>query len=95
MLTTESVRISKWSSARSRIYKESDPVLSGNCYLTEHIQDWLLYLEKREDDVMVNTIRNNSRTGRPCGDDDFIQTIEGIVGRKLKAMPKGRSKKAR
>ena len=85
----------KWSSARSRIYKESDHVLSGDCYLTEQIQDWFLYLEARGDDVMVNTIRSNSKTGRPCGDDGFIQTIEGIVARRLKAMPRGRPRKAK
>ena len=85
----------KWSSARSHIYKESDPILSEDCYLTEQIEDWLLYLEGREDDVMVNTIRSNTKTGRPSGDDGFIQIVEGIVGRRLKAMPKGRPKRVR
>ena len=85
----------KWSSAISRIYKKSDTVLSRDCYLTEQIQDWLGYLDERENDTMVDTIRSNSKTGRPCGDDGFMQTIEGIVGRRLKAMPKGRPKKAR
>jgi len=85
----------KWSSATNRIYKKSDPVLSGDCYLAEHIQDWLGYLKEREDDAMVDTIRSNSKTGRPCGDDGFMQTIEGIVGRRLKALPKGRPKKVR
>ena len=63
--------------------------------MTEQIQDWLGYLEEREDDAMVNAIRSNSRTGRPCGDEGFVQTIEGVVGRRLKAMPKGRPKRAR
>jgi len=84
----------KWSSARSRISGETDLVLSGDCYLTEQIQDWLGYIEEREDDAMVNAIRSNSRTGRPCGDEGFVQTIEGVVGRRLKAMPKGRPKRA-
>lgn len=56
----------KWSSARSRICKETDPVLSGDCYLAKQIQDWLGYLEEREDDALIGTIRSNSRTGRPC-----------------------------
>ena len=85
----------KWSSARSHFYKEADPVLSGGCYLTEQIQDWLGYLEEKEDEGMNNTIRSNTRTGRPCGEESFIKTIEGIVGRRLKAMPAGRPKKAR
>ena len=85
----------KWSSATSRICKKSDPVLSEDCYLTGQIQDWLGYLGEMEDDLMVDAIRSNSKTGRPCGDDGFMQTIEGIVGRRLKAMPKGRPKKAK
>jgi putative transposase len=59
----------KWSSARSRVYKEKDPVLLGDCYLTEQIQDWLGYLEEKEDEGMNNTIRSNTRTGRPCGEE--------------------------
>ena len=85
----------KWSSAISRIYKKSDPVLSRDCHLTEQIQAWLGYLEEKEDDSMVDMIRRNSKTGRPCGDDSFIQIIEGMIGRKLKALPKGRPKKVR
>jgi len=53
------------------------------------------YLEEKEDEGMNNTIRSNTRTGRPCGEEGFIKTIEGIVGRRLKAMPVGRPKKAR
>ena len=63
--------------------------------MTEQIQDWLGYLEEGENDAIVDAIRNNSKTGRPCGDDSFIQTIEDIVGRKLKALPKGRPRKAK
>jgi len=83
----------KWSSARSHTYKKVNPILSDDCHLTEQIQDWFLYLAEKDDDVTVDTIRSNSKTGRPCGDDGFIQKIEGIVGRRLKAMPKGRPRK--
>ncbi len=84
----------KWSSARSHTYKEVNPLLSDNCHLTEQIHDWLLYLEEKDDECMVDTIRSNSKTGRPCGDDGFMQTVEDMVGRRLKAMPKGRPRKA-
>lgn len=83
----------KWSSARSHIYKETDTVLSGDCYLTKQVQDWAGYLEEREDNTVIDTIRSSTRTGRPCGDEGFVQTIEGILGRRLKAMPKGRPKR--
>ena len=35
----------------------------------------LLYLEEKDDECMVDTIRSNSKTGRPCGDDGFMQTV--------------------
>ncbi|MCL4476297.1 MAG: transposase [Nitrospirae bacterium] len=85
----------KWSSARSHVYKEADIVLSGDCYLTEQIRDWPGYLGEKEDDALINTIRSNTRTGRPCGDEGFIEKIEGVLGRRLKAMSKGRPKKVR
>lgn len=84
----------KWSSARSHTYKEVNSLLTDDCHLTEQVQDWHLYLEEKDDEGMVDIIRSNSKNGRPCGDDGFIQTVEGMVGRRLKAMPKGRPKKA-
>ncbi len=59
----------KWSSAKGRIHKRSDPVLSEDCYLTKRIEDWRGYLMEKEDARLVNDIRKNSLTGRPCGSD--------------------------
>lgn len=80
----------KWSSARGHIYKKTDPVLSDDCYLVKEKTDWLAYLMEKEDEVLINTIRKNSKTGRPCGDEDFITTMEKLLGRRLKALPIGR-----
>jgi hypothetical protein len=38
---------------------------------------------------MINNIRKNSTTGRPCGDDFFVEKIETLLGKKLKAQAKG------
>ena len=83
----------RWSSAKGHIKKSSDDVLTHDCYLENTIKDWQLYLREREDNTLVEDIRKNSMTGRPCGDDGFIERIEGIVGRRLKAMPWGRPRK--
>ena len=40
----------------SHIYKEIDPILSGDCYLSEQIKDWRGYLKEREDEELINTI---------------------------------------
>jgi hypothetical protein len=31
---------------------------------------------------MINNIRKNSTTGRPCGDDFFVEKIETLLGKK-------------
>jgi putative transposase len=83
----------RWSSARGHIEKGSDPLLSGGCHLEEEIKGWGAYLREKEDNLIIESIRKNSLTGRPCGDDRFIQTIEGLLGRELKAKPWGRPSK--
>lgn len=82
-----------WSSARYHVNKEQDPLLDGDCHLEAEIKNWLLFLKEKDDDQVIEDIRKNSLTGRPCGDDTFIQTIEGLLGRKLKAMVRGRPRK--
>jgi putative transposase len=82
-----------WSSTREHLEKNSDDVLTHDCYLEGEIEDWRAYLRETEDKVLVANIRKNSMTGRPCGDDGFIEKIEGIVGRRLKALPVGRPRK--
>ncbi len=82
-----------WSSAREHLEKNSDDILTHDCYLEGVIEDWRAYLREMEDKVLVENIRKNSMTGRPCGDEGFIEKIEEIVGRRLKALPVGRPRK--
>ena len=82
-----------WSSAKEHLEKKSDDVLTHDCYLEDEIKDWSAYLRDMDDKVLVESIQKNSMTGRPCGDDGFIEIIEGIVGRRLKALPSGRPRK--
>jgi len=83
----------RWSSARSRVYRERDPVLSDGCYLAEEIGDWLGYLMEEDDDKVVRNIRQKTKTGRPCGGEDFIRKLEGLIGRRLRTLPRGRPRK--
>ena len=75
----------RWSSATVHIDRGTDPSLSEDCYLKEEIKDWQVYLSKKDDEQLVKDIRNSLMTGRPCGDDEFIQSIEGLLDRKLPA----------
>jgi len=80
----------KWSSAKRHVNKEVDPVLSEDCYLIKEINDWSSYLLGKEDEAMTNDIRHKTKTGRPCGDEVFIRTIEEFLNRSVKALPRGR-----
>ncbi|MDY6843510.1 MAG: transposase, partial [Thermodesulfobacteriota bacterium] len=85
----------RWSSARGHIERGTDPLLSKDCYLEKEIRDWQVYLDERDDEQLVRDIRKSSMTGRPCGDVKFIQSIEGLLGRRLLALPWGRPPKSK
>ncbi len=83
----------RWSSAKAHVYKEPDSILSDDCYLTKGIDDWLAYLMEKDDSKLINNIIQSTKTGRACGDETFLNTIEGILGRRLVALPRGRPRK--
>lgn len=85
----------RWSSAGAHVCEKPDFVLSDDCYLTERITDWRRYLNEKENTAMSDTLFQNTKTGRPCGDEAFISHIESLVGRKLTALPAGRPKKTK
>jgi len=83
----------RWSSVHGHLFKHSDTVLAEDCHLEREIQDWSVYLKGKEDTRLFENIRKNSLTGRPCGDDIFIQAIEKLLERKLKAREWGRPRR--
>ena len=78
-----------WSSAKAHVYRRYDPILLDDCYLTKEIDDWSVYLMEKDDITIINAIRQNTKTGRPCGDRNFVIKIEKILGRRLAALPRG------
>jgi putative transposase len=71
-----------WSSARTHCGIAIDPLVrnSGGESL---IADWSAWLAEGNDNVQEQQIRARTFTGRPCGDDEFVRTIEATVGRPL------------
>jgi putative transposase len=82
-----------WSSARAHVLGELDPALSDGCFLTGEIADWRSYLACGGDEGVVARARARLKTGRPAGDAEFVKMLEGIVGRRLEARPRGRPRK--
>ena len=83
-----------WSSARSRVLGEPDPVLAAGFPLTAAISDWRAYLADRGDEPIIRRTRQNLKTGRPAGDNGFVREMEEMTGRRLGALPRGRPRKA-
>jgi putative transposase len=79
-----------WSSAKSHVTGIADPVLSGRCFLVQTIQDWKKYLAEAPNQTAGNKIIKSTKTGRPCGDDDFVTRLEVLLGRRFATLPPGR-----
>lgn len=71
-----------WSSARFRVKKETNALLS-DFYLLKEIDDWAKYLAEEEDEDRLKIIRNQSLSGRPLGDTSFLLKLQEKTGRVL------------
>ena len=82
-----------WSSACHHVLGKFDPIVSDGCFLNNEIENWRDYLNDRGDEAIVKRARERLKTGRPAGDAEFIHKLEGIVGKRLTALPRGRPRK--
>jgi len=82
-----------WSSAAAHCGLKPDRILSPDLPLLGEITDWSAWLAERDVQSELNFIRNRTRTGRPCGDDDFARTMEKKLGRILLPQKAGRKKR--
>jgi putative transposase len=83
-----------WSSAPHHVLGESDPVVMDGCFLSDEIKDWRAYLADRGSEPILNRTWQSLKTGRPTGEESFVRGLEGIVGRRLAALPRGRPRKS-
>ena len=83
-----------WSSAKAHVHKSKDYLLSENFLLSE-IKDWSKYLSEQDKQEDLNIFRKHSHTGRPVGDDKFIDSLEALSGRMLRKQKPGPKPKQR
>jgi putative transposase len=80
-----------WSSARAHCGLRADPLLAS---LPEPIpcatENWSAWLYDFEDENVLKKLRLCTRTGRPCGADQFTDELENLLGRRLGARPRGK-----
>jgi putative transposase len=82
-----------WSSARHHVLGVPDPLLEESGFLKGCIKDWRAYLGTNGNESILDRTWRSLKTGRPAGDKDFILSLEGIMGKRLMALPRGRPRK--
>lgn len=84
----------EWSSARTHVGKRVDRFgfdLEALWSLIPEVKEgWGSYLLKEEDADVDDSIRSNTRTGRPVGDEAFVKMLEKRLGCRLHPLPVGR-----
>jgi putative transposase len=79
-----------WSSAAFYVGDRSNDPLVEHSYLLEDIKDWKKFLSQKME--IPKELLKKTRTGRPCGDNNFLKRIENITGRNLQLKKPGRPK---
>ena len=82
----------KWSSAHARCTGAADPLLADNFPPFGVIENWSEWLAV-ETASETEAVRTATRTGRPCGSFDFVETLEGMLKRRLRPSKRGRKRR--
>lgn len=82
----------KWSSARHHLTRDKSSLIKDNL-LRELIGDWKDFLSTASADNDIRLFQLHERTGRPLGDNAFIEKLESLLKISLKKKRAGRRKK--
>ncbi len=82
----------RWSSARAHIAGADDSLVKVEPML-RMVHDWTTFLDGGMKEREALEIRRGERTGRPLGNENFLQELEKRLGRILQPGKPGRRKK--
>lgn len=88
----KSARDWPWSSARGNLGECGD-LLVDTKLTRSMVPDWAAYLSERAPDGELDDIRRQTRTGRPEGNDRFIELLEARSGRRIRRRPRAAKSK--
>ena len=77
-----------WSSARAHLSGEDDALVRVSPMLAL-VSNWREYLGETAEESFAAEIHAHTRTGRPFGDDAFIEELEGRLERSLRLRKRG------
>lgn len=77
-----------WSSARSHLQGVDDKLVEASPMLSL-VHDWHDYLQTTMPSAEQEALQRNTRSGRPLGDESFIEMLEAQTGRTLRPGKRG------
>jgi putative transposase len=81
----------QWSSALDHLGLRRSTFLNTEA-MQERITDWNAYLNEAEERTQLETIRRQTRTGRPSDEKEFLLELERLTGQELKKKKPGPKK---
>jgi putative transposase len=83
-----------WSSARAHVEGGEDRLLAGASWPSEDLRSqWPEILSEPDAPEILAAIKKHTHNGHPLGNASFIAELEKIIGRRLRALQRGRPKK--
>lgn len=72
-----------WSSVHGNLGERNDEMLDES-EIRKIISDWKRFLAEDEKSDLIDSLRAQTNTGRPSGDDQFIDVLERKTGRRIR-----------
>ncbi len=82
----------RWSSARAHLQGRDDSLVKVSPLLAM-VGDWQGLLDSAVPEEQMKELQGHARTGRPLGDETFVEQLEQLLGRTLKPQKGGRPRK--
>ncbi|HEO72478.1 MAG TPA: hypothetical protein ENN80_14560 [Candidatus Hydrogenedentes bacterium] len=77
-----------WSSAQAHMTGRDDALVHVEPMLSR-VEDWEAYLARDVGEAESTALRRHERTGRPLGNQDFIERLDNQLGRFLRKRKPG------
>ncbi len=81
-----------WSSVHGNLGCKKDDIVDDSD-VRDTVSDWRGFLAEEERSELVSSLRAQTLTGRPSGDDYFIDALERETGRQVRCRNPGRTPK--
>ena len=84
-----------WSSAAANCGRRKDPLLAEGGGPKPSPEEYSRLLGEELDEATLESLREKTSTGRPLGDEEFLDRIERLLGRRVRPGKPGRPRKKR